>query len=249
MAKNKGDVVVLTDDDFKTKKFKTAPGGKYVLTIAKSKSKIKPGNSGNNLQLVLTISKGPHKKVNIFDHISPNVGWKIAQILKALGKKKVKKITLQELLKMLEGKDIGAVVKVTQWNGQPQNKIVQYLPVKDIKDDDDEDEEGEEDEEDEDDSDLLNAEDDEDDDEEEEEEEEDEEEEEEEEEEEGEEEEDDEEEEGEEEDEEEEEEEEEEEDDEEEEPAPRRRAAKKAAKKKSTRKRAAKKAAKRGRKK
>jgi hypothetical protein len=155
--KSGGDVIVLTKDDFKGRKFKTAPGGKYRARFDK-KSKIKPGKSGNIMNLMNTITatdkgkKSDSKGVNVFDNIAPHVGWKIAQILRAIGMKKPpKKMTLKELLALLmkHGKEIRIVVGKKMYNGQPQNYVIQYLPLEagkdeeddDIEDADDEDEE------------------------------------------------------------------------------------------------------------
>lgn len=158
MAK-KTDVIKLTDDDFKGKSFKVAPAGKYQAKF-NSKSKIKPGKNGNILNTIITITKGEHKGVNIFDNIAPHVGWKIAQLLKSLGIKKMpKKLTLQQLLDMLKkhGKDIRAIIKVEMYQGKKQNKVVQYLPLTsgddEDEDDDDIDEADDEDDENDDDAD------------------------------------------------------------------------------------------------
>jgi ribosomal protein L12E/L44/L45/RPP1/RPP2 len=146
MASSK-DRVSLTDDDFKRKSFKTAPAGKYTLKISNA-SKIKPGAQSNILQVVLTITKGPHKGVNIFDNIAAHVGWKVAQLMLALGIKK-KKITLQELLKLITGKTLQAVISTGKFNDKKQNKVAQYLPAGKAKGDEDESDEDEDEDEDE----------------------------------------------------------------------------------------------------
>ena len=150
---SKKDVVRISDDDYKVKSFKTAPSGTYkYMKVSKEQSKIVPGNESNVLRLVTTIQKGPHKGVNVFDNIAAHVGWKIAQVLMALGytqariKKMGAKLTLQEVLKLAAGKDIGAVIRET--NSEEfgkQNKVVQYLPSGTDAEDEEEDEEEEED--------------------------------------------------------------------------------------------------------
>ena len=152
MKTSKGrDVIRLTDDDYKTRKFKTAPGGTYNAKIS-SKSCIKSGQNGNLLNVMVTITKGPHKGVNIFDNIAPHVGWKIAQLLRALGIKKTGDLTLQALLKLIVGKELRVVISEGKYNDKPQNKVTQYLPFgkETAAEEDDDDEEGEEDDEDED---------------------------------------------------------------------------------------------------
>lgn len=150
MATKKTDVIKLTEKDFKGKSFKVAPSGKYIVKF-NAKTAIKAGRNGNLLNVMITITKGEHKGVNIFDNIAPHVGWKIAQLLKAMGIKKVpKKLTLQELLKMVKkyAKDLRAIVKVEMYQGKKQNKVVQYLPLAsddDEGDDDDIDEAEDED--------------------------------------------------------------------------------------------------------
>lgn len=151
MASQK-DVVRLKDEDYKSKSFKTAPSGRYTFTINKAQSKIVPGNESNVLRTVLTVSKGTHKGVNVFDNIAAHVGWKIAQLLLALGytQKKLSKmkLTLPEVLKMIAGKSIDAVIKVRDSEDfGKQNKVVQYLPPGAKLEDDDDEEEGEEDDE------------------------------------------------------------------------------------------------------
>ena len=150
MASSKKDQVSLTDDDFKAKSFKTAPAGKYTFKISAA-SKVKPGSTSNILQVVLSIVKGDHKGVNVFDNIAAHVGWKVAQLMLALGIKK-KTITLQTLLKLITGKTVQAVIATGEYNGKKQNKVVQYLPLagETEAEDSDEDEDEDEDEDDED---------------------------------------------------------------------------------------------------
>jgi hypothetical protein len=145
MAASKKDVIRLTDDDFKAKSFKVAPGGRYQFKPKKADTKIKPGTESNIFQAAMTISSGPHKGIEVFDNIAAHVGWKIAQLLLALGipKKKVKKgLTLQDVMKLfLASKGFGAVIKkqVTEEFGK-QNKVIQYLPPgASASDDEDED--------------------------------------------------------------------------------------------------------------
>src|SRR5436190_254364 len=107
MAKNKsgkGDVIVIGKDDWKgKKKNKTAPGGKYRFRFNKKHTKIAPNakGDGNLLLLVSELSamhngkKSEHKGTLVWDRIAPHVGWKIAQVLKAMGvKKPPKKMTM-----------------------------------------------------------------------------------------------------------------------------------------------------------
>lgn len=145
MPKGKADVIKLSDDDLKGQSFKTAPAGKYTVKFSK-KSKIKAGSNGNILNVMATISKGEHKGVNFFDNIAAHVGWKIAQILRALGLsdkqiKKLKKLTLQDVLKMItaHGKDVRAVLKTEIYQGRKQNKVVQWLPLAASEDEEDDD--------------------------------------------------------------------------------------------------------------
>lgn len=174
----KGDVITVTKDDLSGgKSFKRAKNGKYRLKIDTKKSKIKPAKKGkgNNLELVVKITKDANGKkteakgVSIYDTIAPHVGWKIANLVLAVfGKKQglkllKKKLTLQELLKLLKKitEEIRGVVITETWRGKKRNKIRQYLPLEpgkdeeeeeeDEEDDDDSDDEDDEDEEDEDD--------------------------------------------------------------------------------------------------
>jgi hypothetical protein len=81
------DIIKLTDADFEARSFQTLPGGKHLFKVNKQKSKIKPGANGAVLELWLTYD-GPNKKfkgTNVIDNIGANVGWKIAQLLRAFG--------------------------------------------------------------------------------------------------------------------------------------------------------------------
>jgi hypothetical protein len=138
-------VVNLTDDDYKGATFKVAPAGKYTVSIT-NKSKVgKAGSGGAKLVVHGKISKGEHKGVTFFDHIAASVGWKVAQLLMALGIKK-KKITLEEILKLAVGKELRAVLKVDKWEGKKNNKVVQWLPLTASEDEDDDEELDEDDE-------------------------------------------------------------------------------------------------------
>lgn len=146
MAKGKGNTVInLTKDDFKKKSFKTAPGGTYFIKIS-AKSELKEMNGGTGINLAGTITKGPHKGVNFFDNIGPNVKWKFAQLFVALGIKKTK-LTIAEILKLIKGGELRAILRERTWEGKKRNEVVQYLPLTVSKDeegpasDDDEDEE------------------------------------------------------------------------------------------------------------
>lgn len=151
--KNRGssgdDVIKLNKDDYKQKSFPTAPGGKYKVQIT-TKSAIKPGRKGGNqLAVHAVITKGPYaKKVSFFDNIAPTVGWKIAQLLHALGVKKMQ-ITLKELLKLIKGKELRAILREETFEGKKRNKVVQWLPLdvtkKEKEEDDDIDEDEDED--------------------------------------------------------------------------------------------------------
>lgn len=122
--------ISLSEEDFKVKKFKAAPGGTYRIRIS-NKSKLKPGkNGGTTLELHGTITKGPHKKITFIDNIGSSVAWKIGQLLAAIGKKKVKEITLAKLLKLaLEAGEFRALLKATKYEGKDRNEVVQYLPL------------------------------------------------------------------------------------------------------------------------
>jgi hypothetical protein len=164
MAKDKGkkrgdDVIVISGEDWKGKgAFKTAPGGKYRFRFNK-KSSIKPGQNGNLLNVIATLTamhngkKTEHKGINVFDNIAPHVGWKIAQVLRAMGvKKPPKKMTLKELLKMIQAydKEIRIVIGKKMYNGKPQNPVLQYLPLDAGKDEEDDDVEDDDDDDDDD---------------------------------------------------------------------------------------------------
>lgn len=119
----------LSDEDFKRKSFKTAPGGIYYARIT-TKSKIKPGKEGGEtIQVHAKIVKGPHKGVTFFDNIAMHVSWKVGQLLNAIGKK-VKKGTAQLLLKIIANKDVRVQLREETWNGRKQNKVVTWLPLK-----------------------------------------------------------------------------------------------------------------------
>jgi hypothetical protein len=179
MAKHKkgkrgDDVITIGKEDWKgSGGYKAAPGGKYRFRFNK-KSSIKPGQSGNILNLMITITamhngkKTEHKGVNVFDNIAPHVGWKIAQLLKALGYKKApKKMTLKELLAIIKkyDKEFRAIIGTRMYNGKKQNHVIQYLPLEATKDEDDDDIEDDDDlDEDDDDSDDDDSDDDDDDD-------------------------------------------------------------------------------------
>ena len=148
-SKGRKDVINLNKEDFESKNFKAIPAGTYFFKIS-PKSSIKPGTKGNNLNVQATVTKGEHKGANVFDTIAPSVGWKVAQLLNALGIKKMT-LTLQELLKLVMGKDLRAIVRVEKYQGKKQNKVVQWLPLEVAEDeeedesDEDEDEDAEED--------------------------------------------------------------------------------------------------------
>lgn len=154
MATKKGrSFFKVTDEDLKGKTFKTAPGGVYTIKGQKNDTKIKPGSSGDVMQLKWMISKGPHAKITLFDNVGVNVGWKIGQLLGALGYtvKQINKMTPEDVIKIVQGGvELRASIRKKMWDGSPQNKIAQYLPLlgEDAgDDDDDEDEDEDEDEE------------------------------------------------------------------------------------------------------
>lgn len=150
---SKKDVINLTDDDFKAKTYKTAPGGTYFIKISKQKSKVKPGSQGNIANLHITISRGKHKGITLYESLAPHVGWKIAQLLHALGVKKLT-LTLQELIKLVGDKELRAVLKEEKYQGKKNNKVVQFLPLEAAADEEsDEDEDLDDDDSDEDDDD------------------------------------------------------------------------------------------------
>jgi hypothetical protein len=134
------DVIKLTKDDFKRKTFKTAPGGTYTVRLTK-KTVIAPGTDGNVLKVHGQVSRGNHKGVTFFDNIAPHVGWKIAQLLTALGVKKMQ-LTLQALLKLVKehGEEIRVQLREKKFEGKRRNEVVMYLPPgKGSTDDEDED--------------------------------------------------------------------------------------------------------------
>jgi hypothetical protein len=153
------DVILINKEDWKGRgAFPTAPGGKYRFKFDKSSS-IKPGAKGNLLHLVMVITsthngkKTEHKGIKVFDNIAAHVGWKIAQVLRAMGVKKApKKMTLKELLKMIlaYGKEIRAVIGKKKYMGKDQNPVLQFLPLEASKDEDDDDIEDEDDDDDDD---------------------------------------------------------------------------------------------------
>lgn len=133
--------------------FKHAPGGTYFIRFTKdSKVTKNRKGDGNIAKLKVVITKGEHKGVSTFDNIAAHVGWKIGQILAALGIKSKMKGTLQELVKLVTNQECRATLKVTKYEGKKRNEVVQYLPLKataaeSAARDDDEDEDTEEDEE------------------------------------------------------------------------------------------------------
>lgn len=140
------DVIKLTKDDFKRKTFKTAPGGTYTVRLTK-KTVIAPGTDGNVLKVHGQVSRGNHKGVTFFDNIAPHVGWKIAQLLTALGVKKMQ-LTLQALLKLVKehGEEIRVQLREKKFEGKRRNEVVMYLPPgKGSTDDEDEDQDQDED--------------------------------------------------------------------------------------------------------
>lgn len=157
MASSKKSVIRLTDDDYKGKSFKTAPAGKYTAKFS-VKSKIKNGANGPIAEVIVTLRKDARgtavKDINVFDNIAPHVGWKVAQVLKALGIKKTS-LTLEQFIKLLKGKDVRVIIKEAKFNGKKKNEVVQYLPMNaaegeeaegdedSLDDDDDEDDEDE----------------------------------------------------------------------------------------------------------
>lgn len=138
----------LTANDFKRKSFKTAPGGTYFVKITKDKTEIQKKPKGKALNVHGVIIKGSSKKISFFDNISAHVGWKIAQLLLALGIKKPKKgMTLEDVLKLAVGKELRAQLRETTYQGKKKNEVVTWLPLKKSKDeDDDEDVEDQDDE-------------------------------------------------------------------------------------------------------
>jgi hypothetical protein len=141
MGKNAA-VISLTEDDYKQKSFKTAPAGTYTFKISKQKTAIKDGKA---VKVYAVITKGPHKGTGVFDHIAAHVGWKIAQLLHALGIKKMT-ITLQEFAKLIGDKELRAIIREEKFEGKTRNKIVQWLPLEASDDEDENDEELDDDE-------------------------------------------------------------------------------------------------------
>jgi hypothetical protein len=156
-------VIKLSDKDFEQKTFKALPGGKHHFIIS-PKSEIRSGNAGPYINVALQVKKGPHKGTFVWDTVSAAVGWKIAQLALALGipkAKLVKGLSLEQLLKLIVGKEVIVIVTKTTYEGQPQNKVKQYLPLAAESDDDDDTEDDEdEDEEDSDDEDDTDEDDD-----------------------------------------------------------------------------------------
>lgn len=145
----KNDVINMTKESYKRKTFKTAPGGIYAIRITR-KSKIRSGPKGNYMELHIVITKGEHKKVTLFDNVSPKVDWKVAQLLAALGIKKFT-LTLAQLLKLVTDKELRASLRETKFNDRPKNEVIQFLPAKaaddeDAPSDDDDDEPSDDDE-------------------------------------------------------------------------------------------------------
>ena len=141
------DAINLNEKDFIRKSFKAAPPGTYTVKIT-NKTKIEPSRAGGNmLKIHAKIVSGPNKGISFFDNIVPHVGWKVAQVLAALGVKKMS-LTLQQLLKMVLDADLRVILRVKKWDGKDRNEVVQWLPLKATKAeevDDDEDEDDEED--------------------------------------------------------------------------------------------------------
>lgn len=153
MAKKGNQTINLTKDDFKRKSFKTVPGGTYFVKITpKSALKEMKGGTGINIAAIVTKGKDKsHRGVTFFDNIGPDVKWKIAQLVSGLGITKTK-FTMAELLKLIKGGELRAILREKSFEGKKRNEVVQWLPLTVTKDepkaatDDDEDEEDEEDE-------------------------------------------------------------------------------------------------------
>jgi hypothetical protein len=151
MAKGRN-VVNLSDDDYKGATFKVAPAGKYEVTVTPKTKVGKSKSGGAKIEIHAKIAKGEHKGISFFDHVAASVTWKVAQVLLALGVKK-KSITLEEIVKLLIGTNLRAVLMVDKYEGKKNNKVVQWLPLKAADDDDDDDEEDDDTDDDADDSD------------------------------------------------------------------------------------------------
>jgi hypothetical protein len=130
----------LKADDFKRKSFKAAPGGTYFVRILKEKTKIEKKPKGKQITVYAKIMKGSSKGITFFDNVSASVGWKIAQLLVALGiKKPSSKLTLEMVLKKAIGADLRVQLKTETWEGKKRNKVVTWLPLKKTKDEDEDD--------------------------------------------------------------------------------------------------------------
>jgi cobalamin biosynthesis protein CobT len=143
MAKGRN-VVNLSDDDYKGATFKVAPAGKYEVTVTPKTKVGKSKSGGAKIEIHAKIAKGEHKGISFFDHVAASVTWKVAQVLLALGVKK-KSITLEEIVKLLIGTNLRAVLMVDKYEGKKNNKVVQWLPLKAADDDDGDDEEDDDD--------------------------------------------------------------------------------------------------------
>lgn len=151
-----GDVITLTGEDFKSKSFKTAPGGTYVAKVVKGKdTKITPGKNGKNMAKVkMIITKGEHKGVTFFENFFTHVAWKIGQALAAVGQTKKLKLTLKELIDILiAAGEFRVILREKKFEGKKRNEVVQFLPLKKtVEEDDDEDDEDEDESDDDDDT-------------------------------------------------------------------------------------------------
>lgn len=165
MARAK-DVLTFDKDDLEGGKH--APSGKYhVKILAKSAVEPNKAGDGNNLVVFAEISRGKHKGVKFRDYLSANAKWKLVQLMHAIGLK-VKagmKITLQDILKALKGKELRAMLMVDTYNDRKQNKPSAWLPLEAAEDEEDDleeetDEEAEEEEDEESDEDEEDSEDD-----------------------------------------------------------------------------------------
>lgn len=136
----------LDKADFERKSFKPAPAGKYFVKFNAKETKM----DGDNARIVADVSRGEYKGKRFFDHIAAHVGWKIAQLLSALGKTKMLKGSLEDIVKLVKAHkgEVRCVVKIDMWKGTKRNKIVMWLPLEagtdeddDLEDTDDEDDE------------------------------------------------------------------------------------------------------------